>query len=85
VPNWRALAGTNLVSGPVLDGETPVCAALSLLEKFRFPAAFECPTGDWFESYEPSSLLCLRDGFDMTGCLARSSSPSQVHQALSLG
>jgi hypothetical protein len=29
----------------------------------------------WFESYEPSSLLCLRDAFDMTGCLARSSSP----------
>ena len=20
-------------------------------------------TGDWFESYEPSSLRCLRDGF----------------------
>jgi hypothetical protein len=49
-------ARSNLVSGPVLDGETPVCAALSLLEKFRFPAAFEFPTGDWFESYEPSSL-----------------------------
>jgi hypothetical protein len=26
------------VSGPVLDGETPGCAALSLLGKFRFPA-----------------------------------------------
>src|SRR5258705_10959255 len=35
----------------------------------------KCPTGDWFESYEPSSLLCLRDAFDMTGCLERSSSP----------
>ena len=42
-------AGSNLVSGPVLDGERPVCAALSLLGKFRFPAAFECSTGDWFE------------------------------------
>ena len=38
VPNWRALPVSNLVSGPVLDGETPVCAALSLLGKFRFPA-----------------------------------------------
>jgi hypothetical protein len=83
VVSWRRAnsAGTagfarwKLVSGPVLDGETPVCAALSLLGKFRFPAAFECPTGDWFESYEPSSLRCLRDGFDMTACLARSSSP----------
>ena len=30
--------------------------------------------GDWFESYEPSSS-CLRDRFDMTTWLARSSSP----------
>jgi hypothetical protein len=93
VVSWRransaetaGFARWKLVSGPVLDGETPVCAALSLLGKFRFPAAFECPTGDWFESYEPSSLRCLRDGFDMTGCLARSSSPlgSNTHSGAS--
>ena len=71
----KRFARWKLVSGPVLDGETPVCAALSLLVKFRFPVAFDGPTGDWFESYEPSSLRCLRDRFDMTACLARSSSP----------
>jgi hypothetical protein len=71
----KRFARWKLVSGPVLDGETPVCAALSLLVKFRFLAAFDGPTGNWFESYEPSSLRCLRDRFDMTACLARSSSP----------
>jgi hypothetical protein len=83
VVSWRransaetaGFARWKLVSGLVLDGETPVCAAVSLPAKFRFPAAFECPIGDWFESYEPSSLRCLRDGFDVTACLARSSSP----------
>jgi hypothetical protein len=48
VVSWRRansaeLAGFarwKLVSGPVLDGETPFCAALSLLGKFRFPAGF---------------------------------------------
>ena len=46
VVSWRransaetaGFARWKLVSGPVLDGETPVCAALSLLGKFRFPA-----------------------------------------------
>jgi hypothetical protein len=32
------LCPLEFVSGPVLDGETPGCAALSLLGKFRFPA-----------------------------------------------
>ena len=43
-PETAGFARWKLVSGPVLDGETPVCAALSLLVKFRFPATFECPT-----------------------------------------
>ena len=45
----KRFARWKLVSGPVLDGETPVCAALSLLVKFRFLAAFDGPTGNWFE------------------------------------
>ena len=77
---WWAFR-TNLVSGPVLDDETPVCAALSLLGKFRFPAAFECPIGDWFESYQPSSLLCLREGVRYDWVPGTQFESSQVHHA----
>jgi hypothetical protein len=83
--NGAELAGfglIELVSSPVPDDETPVCAALSPLGKFRFPAAFECPTGDWFESYEPSSLLCLRDGVRYDWVPGTQFESSQVHHAL---
>jgi hypothetical protein len=34
------LVRSNLVSGPVLVGEAPVCSLYSLLGQFRFSAAF---------------------------------------------
>ena len=39
-PELAGIAHLNLVSGRVSGGDRPVFAALSLLGKFRFPAAF---------------------------------------------
>ena len=84
--SWRRadsaeLAGCarpNLVSVLCLTARRRFAPLLSLLAKFRFPVTFECATADWFESYEPSSSLCRRDGLDMSGCLTRSSNPLET-------
>ena len=54
---------------------------MSLLQKFLFPVAFECPTGDWFESY--SRAVCYVSETIRYDCVPGTQfESSQVHHAL---